>query len=79
MQGRVDDREVAGMADRLAQHGRDVRGIEFIAEPSTTDPPASACLERHLGYLAIRGGLDARDDAVIIGRNDLPARSPNST
>ena len=62
VQRSVDDREVAGMADRLAEDGREIGGIELVQ--NFHDRSArERLLERHLGYLAIGGRLDALDDA----------------
>ena len=67
------------MAYGLAQDGRDIDRIELIDVgiellQNVQDQSARACLlERHLEYLAIGGCLDAIDDALVVGRNNLAA------
>ena len=69
---RVDDREVARMADRLADDGRDI-GVVHLAADQDDRAVRQALLERHLGDLAVRGRLDALDDPRVVGRDDLAA------
>ena len=62
VQRRVDDREVAGVADRLAHDRGDVGVVDARARPSDR-AVGQRLLQRLLGDLAIGGRLDALDDA----------------
>src|SRR5262249_37915220 len=69
---RVDDREAAGLADRLGDDGRDVVVVHLPADPGNRavfDPAGEGLLRD----LAVGGRLDASDDARVVGRDHLAA------
>ena len=73
MQRRVDDREIARMADRLADHGRDIGLVHLSAHRD--DPALGQRLpEGNLRDLAIRRRLDAFDNPLVGWGNHLAAR-----
>ena len=74
VQRRVNDRDIASVADRLAHDRGDVGEIDVVVNPPDR-AVGQGFGKRLLGDLAIRGRRDAGDDAGIVGGNDLSARS----
>ena len=72
MERGIHDRDVAGVADRLAQDGSDVSGIE-LAQNIEHFSGCTRLIERHLRDLAAGRCFHALDDALVVGRNNLAA------
>ena len=68
----VDDPDVAGLRDRLADDGLDVGVVHLLADEDDR-AVLDAVVEGLLGDLAVGGDLDAVDDAGVVGRDDLAA------
>ena len=72
VQRRVDDGDVPGVADRLGDDGRRVGVVDLQADEDDR-AVFQGRLVILLGELAVRGILDAFDDARVVGRDDLAA------